>query len=316
MAFMTANRTVGEGAKIKTDGLVHLLEYLVGKLRIGDVAKILCFAPTSDTYPEGNQDQIARAAGLHVPGCLAARRRQYLARTVDLPQQTLGHGVCRGRGTFLHRMVRRKIDDRPAAFWPDEFRVKLAPATDARSHRSIGPYFLPPVEDAALGNGVEENVVIERRKTAVKGKDRLDVRVIVQGFPLEIAGEEPELFGDELLERILESIFRPVFLPAQTLPRFVLLENLHRQAERRRIWIHNVIDTPLRSGNRVNLHDRVHHEIERYDVERRILVAGDTEIIVERPGSGIDVVLFTEPGPDAAGDIKRMVEDVELLVTS
>jgi len=78
---------------------------------------------------------------------------------------------------------------------------------------------------------------------------------------------------------------------------------------------HDVVDTPRGSANRVNLHDGVHDEIERHDVEGRVLVARDTEFIVERPAPRIDLLLFAEPGSDAARDVEGMVEDVELLVT-
>ncbi len=42
---------------------------------------------------------------------------------------------------------------------------------------------------------------------------------------------------------------------------------------------------------------------------------GDTEVVVQRPGAGIDVLLFAEPGADAARDIEGMIEDVELFVS-
>ena len=193
-------------------------------------------------------------------------------------------------------MVRGEIDHRPAAFRPDKIRFQLTAATDARRHGGIGPRLLPPVKNTALGNGVEKNIVVDRRKTAVESKHRLDVRVIVGSFALQVGREEPELFGDKFLKWITESILWPEFLPAQTLPRLVPLEDLHRETQRWRIGIDDVIDASSRSVNRVNLHHGVHDEIERHDVEGRVLVARDAEVVVQSPGAGIDVLLFTEPG--------------------
>ncbi len=72
--------------------------------------------------------------------------------------------------------------------------------------------------NAALGNRVEEEIVVDRRKTAVKGQHRLDVRVIVRRFPLQVGREETELFGDELLKRIPDSIFQAGISPSANPP--------------------------------------------------------------------------------------------------
>src|SRR5882724_11180265 len=137
MALMSGNRAGREGAKIKADRLVHLLENLVCKLRIVVVAMILSLATTSHSYPEGHKDQIARAARCRVVGFLPLWQTQHLAHPVRLAEKTLGHGVTRWRRrAFLDRMVRRKIDYRPASFRPYKTRLKLATATDERSKGS------------------------------------------------------------------------------------------------------------------------------------------------------------------------------------
>src|SRR6266404_3703941 len=203
MTLMSGNREVRESAEIKPDRLVHLLEDLVRHLRIGAVAKILSLAAASRSHPEGHKDQIARAAGCRPAGSLAPWRKQYLARTVDLTQKTFSNRVSRrGRGGFFHRMVRRKINYWSAAFRPYKIGLKFATITDERGHGGVSPHFLPSVENAAPGDCVEENIVVEGRKTAMEREDRLDVRVIVRGFTLEIRREKPELPGDELLQRV------------------------------------------------------------------------------------------------------------------
>jgi len=72
-------------------------------------------------------------------------------------------------------MVGRKINHRSTAFRPYKIGLKLAAITDERGHGSVSPHFLPSMENAALGNCVEENTVVERRKTAVEREDRLNV---------------------------------------------------------------------------------------------------------------------------------------------
>src|SRR6266853_1458821 len=135
--------------------------------------------------------------------------------------------------------MRGKIDYWPTALRPDKTGLKLATATDQHSHGRVGSHFLPPVGSASLRNRVEENTVVERRKTAMKREYRLDIRVIVRGFALQIRSEKPELFRYELLEWVLKSILWPVSLPTQALPRLIALEDLHRETERRRIRIHD-----------------------------------------------------------------------------
>src|SRR5204862_5280416 len=114
MVLMPGNRMAREGAKIKTDCLIHLLEDLVSQLRIGVVAKILRLATTSHPHSEWHQYHIAPGSCRRALDGVASRGKQRLTHAVRLAPKTFSHGVgWRSWRGFFDGMMRRKIDDRP-----------------------------------------------------------------------------------------------------------------------------------------------------------------------------------------------------------